>query len=119
MLLTLVRLLLPTTLQLDIKRDQLLAKLCTPDMRHKIGVEDVYGSRRRVFQHTPQSLRESYQENLSEAAFLVFKQTRLSFRQVWLSSIALGAALSDRYAITKVDRVAIWIPNYPDWIIAF
>jgi len=80
---------------------------------------DVYDRSCRDFKHAPQSLRDLYQQNLSDKTFVVFEQERYSFLDIWAAASAFGAGLVNDYHIQKGDRVAICLRNYPEWIIAF
>ena len=76
---------------------------------------DVYDRSCRDFKHAPQSLRDLYQQNLSDKTFVVFEQERYSFLDIWAAASAFGAGLVNDYHIQKDDRVAICLRNYPEW----
>ena len=80
---------------------------------------DVYGRSCRDYKYAPQSLRDLYQQNLSDKTFVVFEQERYSFLDIWAAASAFGSGLVKDYNIQKGDRVAICLRNYPEWIIAF
>jgi long-chain acyl-CoA synthetase len=80
---------------------------------------DAYGRSCRDYKHAPQSLRDLYQQNLSDKTFVVFEKERYSFLDIWETASSLGAGLMTDYSIQKGDRVAICLRNYPEWIIAF
>ena len=50
--------------------------------------------------------------------FLVYEDERLSFNDVFAQIDALGDALVNRYGISKGDRVAIGMRNYPEWVMS-
>jgi long-chain acyl-CoA synthetase len=80
---------------------------------------DAYGRSCRDYKHAPQSLRDLYQQNLSDKTFVVFEKERYSFLDIWETASSLGAGLMTDYSIQKGDRVTICLRNYPEWIIAF
>jgi long-chain acyl-CoA synthetase len=85
-------------------------------------VESVIGATTYVtFKHAPDSLRDMLAPARArgEDTFLVYEDERWSFADVMTSVDALGAALAGRYGVTKGDRVAIGMRNYPEWVIAF
>ena len=81
----------------------------------------VRGRTQKVFAATPTSLRalwDSFRPRGDEP-FLVFEDEQWSFARVMRSVDELGAALVDRYGVTKGDHVAIAMRNYPEWVISY
>ncbi|MEY2443654.1 MAG: steroid-24-oyl-CoA synthetase [Ilumatobacteraceae bacterium] len=81
-------------------------------------VEDERGDRR--YKHAPPNLRSLFDIARlgGDAIFLVYEDERISFNDFFAGVDALGAALVDRYGITKGDRVAVGMRNYPEWIMS-
>ena len=64
-------------------------------------------------------MRDLYQSTRSDAPFLVFEDEQLSYEQVWRRACRLAQIMVETYGVTKGDRVAVSMRNYPEWIIAF
>ncbi|MEA3183753.1 MAG: steroid-24-oyl-CoA synthetase, partial [Ilumatobacteraceae bacterium] len=81
-------------------------------------VEDERGDRR--YKHAPPNLRSLFDIARlgGDAIFLVYEDERISFNDFFASVDALGAALVNRYGITRGDRVAVGMRNYPEWIMS-
>lgn len=80
---------------------------------------DVYGSSCRGYKNAPASLRDLFEQNLTDETFIVFDQERYTFRDIWAHSSAIGQGLVSDYGIQKGDCVAICMRNFPEWIMAF
>ncbi|MCD9625162.1 class I adenylate-forming enzyme family protein [Rhabdothermincola salaria] len=82
---------------------------------------DVAGTPQKVFAATPPTLRALWDtlRARGDAPYLVYEDEQWSFADVVAQIDALGALLVDRYGVTKGDRVAIAMRNYPEWITAF
>ena len=101
--------------------DEAVAAVTAPGQPFSIVEADVLGQRLKVFEHAPPSLRALFDTMRARGddTFLVYEDERLSFAEVMAQVDALGALLVDRYGVTKGDRVAIGMRNYPEWIIAY
>ena len=79
------------------------------------------GVTRKVFGGLPDSLRDyyAYAATHGDKELLIDRDRRLSFAQVLKLAGGLGAALTDKYGISKGDRVAIAMRNSPEWCICF
>ena len=86
---------------------------------YELTLVDLYGRSCRAFKNAPSSLRELFSENRSDLPFLIYENERLTFDQVWELSSRMARILVEEYGITKGDRVAISMRNYPEWILAF
>ena len=73
----------------------------------------------RRFSNAPRSLRELYEQNLSEATFIVFEAARLTFNDAYREAARIAHVLTQQYGVRKGDRVAISMRNFPEWILAF
>jgi long-chain acyl-CoA synthetase len=51
--------------------------------------------------------------------FVVYRDERYSFGEIYEQAIHVAAALQHKYGIAKGDRVALAMRNYPEWIAAF
>ena len=100
-------------------RQQVLDILTAPGEPLEIVETSVYGNPCRTYKNAPASLRDLYQQTLTDETFIVFNDERYSFNQSWAMASAIGQALVQDFAIQKGDRVAICMRNFPEWIIAF
>jgi long-chain acyl-CoA synthetase len=82
---------------------------------------DIRGTTVTVFRNAPSSLREIVATTRAHGhdIFLVYEDERWTFTRFADTVDALAAALVDRYAIEKGDRVALGMRNYPEWVVAF
>jgi long-chain acyl-CoA synthetase len=81
-------------------------------------VEDELGNRR--YKHAPANLRGLFDIARlgGDEIFLVYEDERLSFNDFFARVDALGHALVHHYGITKGDRVAVGMRNYPEWVMS-
>jgi long-chain acyl-CoA synthetase len=73
----------------------------------------------RIFKNGPHTLRQLYEQSLSDKTQIVFRDERYSYQDIWEKASKLAHVLRHDYGIEKGDRVAISMRNYPEWIIAF
>jgi long-chain acyl-CoA synthetase len=101
--------------------DEAVAAATAPGQTFSIVEADVGGRRIKVFEHTPPSMRALFDAMRArgDTTFLVYEDERLSFAEVMARADAMGSLLVERYGVTKGDRVAIGMRNYPEWIIAY
>ena len=97
--------------------EEACARVSAPGSPYEI-IEDDHG--RRQFKHAPPNLRTLFDvaRTGGDEIFLVFEDERLSFDEVFAHIDALADALVNRYGITKGDRVAIGMRNYPEWVVS-
>lgn len=79
------------------------------------------GKTRTVFGGLPDNLRDLFlfTTTYGELECLVDQEKRWSFNEVFARVLKLSQALSERYGISKGDRVAIAMRNCPEWCISF
>ena len=101
--------------------DEAIATVTAPGGRYEIVDADVDGRSMPVFAHLPRSLRAMFDtaRDRGDDIFLVYEDERWSFAEVMAHVDAVASLLVDRYGVTKGDRVAIGMRNYPEWITAF
>jgi long-chain acyl-CoA synthetase len=101
--------------------DQAAAELTGPGGKFELVDEVVDGRTVRVFRHAPPTLRLVFDSarGRGDDLYLVYEDDRWTFAEVMARVDALGAALVERYGVTKGDRVAIAMRNYPDWVVAY
>jgi long-chain acyl-CoA synthetase len=75
----------------------------------------------RVWKNAPPSLRTVLElsRGYGERTFLVYEDERTSFEEHFLQAATLAQRLIDHYGVTKGDRVAIAMRNFPEWAVAF
>ncbi|MBT7905227.1 MAG: acyl--CoA ligase [Porticoccaceae bacterium] len=100
-------------------RQQVLAAITAPGQPLEMVEMDVYGTSCRGYKNAPASLRDLFEQNLTDETFIVFDQERYTFRDIWAHSSAIGQGLVSDYGIQKGDCVAICMRNFPEWIMAF
>ncbi|MEY2430318.1 MAG: steroid-24-oyl-CoA synthetase [Acidimicrobiaceae bacterium] len=98
-----------------------VAATTAPGERFETAEIDLRGTTVTIFRNAPSSLREivSTTRARGDDIFLVYEDERWTFARFADTVDALAAALVDRYAIEKGDRVAIGMRNYPEWVVAF
>ena len=100
-------------------RHQAIALLTASGQPMELIQSELYGVPCRRYKNAPQTLRQLFEDKLSELPFIVFAEERYSFQQTWHKASALACALVEDFSIGKGDRVAICMRNYPEWIMAF
>ncbi len=101
--------------------DDAIAAVTAPGERFETTEIEIGGVTFTAFKNAPPSLREIVASTRlrGDDVFLVYEDERWTFTQCADQVDALAAALVDRYGITKGDRVAIAMRNYPEWVVAF
>jgi long-chain acyl-CoA synthetase len=101
-------------------RDEALAMLTAPGSPFEIAEKEVWGQRLRVFANAPRSLRAVWESTSQhgDIPFLVYHDERITFTQAHADVRRLAHRLQAA-GVTKGDRVAIGMRNYPEWVIAF
>ena len=100
-------------------RAEVLATLTAPGEPFELVASTVYGRECRFFKHAPETLRDLFADNVSDLDFLVYEDERLTFAEAYLKSAQIAQLLVRQYGITKGDRVAISMRNYPEWVLYF
>ena len=99
---------------------QAIDQVCAPGGLFEITETEVRGVRTKVFAGTPQNLRFLYQMAAQrEDEFVVYEEERWTMPEILKLSGQLASTLINKFSITKGDRVAIAMRNYPEWIAAF
>ena len=102
-----------------VTREQALGKLSGEGEDYELLEGTVFGRPCRLFKNGPKTLRELYEQNLSDETFIVYENERLSYRQTYEMASRVAQMMISEYGITSGDRVAISMRNFPEWIIAF
>ena len=102
-----------------LSRSDALARLTRTGEPYELVEVTQYGEPCRAFRNAPPTLRALFEEARSELPFIVYQNERLSFETAWQQAAALATLLRKEHGVSKGDRVAISMRNYPEWIIAF
>jgi steroid-24-oyl-CoA synthetase len=104
---------------MTLTRQEALAQLTGAGQPHEIQPLTINNVPCRVFANAPESLRELFADNVSDATFMVYEDERYSFAQMYNQACQLANALVNQYGVRKGDRVAISMRNYPEWVVGF
>lgn len=88
----------------------------------EVSLQKIRGQEYRIFTNHPQHLRayfEKYTQLFGDQTFMVYDGQSYNFSQTWQMASALGHQLKNRYNISKGDRVAVSMRNYPEWVFAY
>ena len=100
-------------------RQEAIKRLVAPGEKYEIIPGDVWGRPCRMFKNAPATLRDLYETARSDETFLVYEQERYSFEETQRRVAQIANLLIGYYGVSKGDRVAISMRNYPEWILAF
>jgi acyl-CoA synthetase (AMP-forming)/AMP-acid ligase II len=76
----------------------------------------------KAFAALPENLKAMYKaatETYGDADFIVFKDERHSFINLYQQASEFACAMVEQYQISEGDRVTLSMRNYPEWIVAF
>ncbi len=97
-----------------------IAAISAPGKPYEIVEVERNGVVNREFKNAPATLRDFFDLARGiESTFLVYEDEEWTFARVMDEVDALSHALVHYYGITKGDRVAIAMRNYPEWVVAF
>lgn len=101
--------------------DGIAGMLTAPGQQFEIEEVEVDGGRVKSWKNAPCSMSDILRASLrhGDADFIVFQDERWSFSDHYGRAAALANRLVDELGISKGDRVAIAMRNYPEWICAF
>jgi long-chain acyl-CoA synthetase len=101
--------------------DEAVSAVTGPGERFALVDAEIDGQQQRVFQNAPASLRALFDaaRGHTDAVFTVYEDERWSFTEFMARVDSMAAMMVDHFGITKGDRVAIAMRNYPEWIVAF
>jgi long-chain acyl-CoA synthetase len=96
------------------------AELTAPGAPFEVVTTEVRGAPMRGFRNAPRSVRDLW---LSSAAFgerdyLVYQAERISYAEAHLRTAAIASWLSAQ-GVTRGDRIAIAMRNYPEWLLVY
>jgi acyl-CoA synthetase (AMP-forming)/AMP-acid ligase II len=96
------------------------AQLTAPGEFFEMEEVEIRGIPTRTWKNAPPNLRTVLENsrNHGDAVFLVYEDERITFAEHYQRVAAL-ANLAHAHGVTKGERVAIAMRNYPEWSIAF
>jgi steroid-24-oyl-CoA synthetase len=97
------------------------AQLTAPGQMFEVDELDIRDIPTKVWKNCPPTLGAilTMSRAHGEKTFLVYEDEAMSFEQHFNASAHLANTLRDRFGVSKGDRVAIAMRNYPEWSIAF
>ncbi len=108
--------------QLDTALDAIIDQVIAPGGMLAVGEAAVREATLPVFANAPGNMRDFlaffFQANAAKE-FLVYRDERLTFAEVYAQAIKVAACLQHSHGIAKGDRVAIAMRNYPEWVTSF
>ena len=107
---------------LDQAIDATIAALTAPGEQFEVTTATVRGVSYPVFKAAPDSVRNYlafFFASQGDKEFLVYRDERRTFAQVYAEAVHVAAMLQHRHGIAKGDRVAIAMRNYPEWVTTF
>jgi long-chain acyl-CoA synthetase len=101
--------------------DEAVAAVTAEGGRFAMTTAVVDGQELPVFAAAPPTMRAVFDVARAggDGVFLVYEDERWTFAEVMARVDALAATLVERYGITKGDRVAVSMRNYPEWIMTY
>ncbi|HYC55892.1 MAG TPA: class I adenylate-forming enzyme family protein [Candidatus Binatia bacterium] len=97
------------------------ANLTAPGAPFEMEERIIRGVPTRVWKNAPPSLATILRgsRGFGERDFLVYEDERWSYDRHFRMAAHLAHVLIERYGITKGDRVAVAMRNFPEWPVAF
>src|SRR6059036_62671 len=92
------------------------AALTAPGQPFEMQEVAIRGIPTRVWEHAPVTLRSILETSagFGDATFLVYEDERTTFADHFREAAGLAQVLLDRYGVSKGDRVAIAMRNFPE-----
>jgi long-chain acyl-CoA synthetase len=103
----------------ELGRDAAIAALTAPGQPYETAVMDGIRGPVKVFVKAPGTLRDLYEQTLTDVPFIVYGEESLTFREAYAKASAIGHLLVHEHGVRPGDRVAISMRNYPEWMLAF
>ncbi|MEU6714837.1 class I adenylate-forming enzyme family protein [Nonomuraea sp. NPDC046802] len=98
---------------------QVTAQLTGPGQLFEI--EEIGDTGVRTWKHAPAHFRALLEMSRfhDDKVFLVYEDEHLTFEDIFRRAATLAGRLVEEYGVTKGDRVAVAMRNYPEWVISF
>ncbi|MFG1701165.1 class I adenylate-forming enzyme family protein [Nonomuraea sp. NPDC049309] len=104
---------------MSLSHDQVQAQLTGPGQLFEM--EEIGDTGVRTWKHAPPDFRALLEtsRNHGDQVFLVYEDEHITFEEHFRRAATLARRLVDDYGVTKGDRVAVAMRNYPEWVISF
>ena len=101
--------------------DEVTAALTAPGSMFELDTADIRGVSFTVWKNCPPSLRSILELSSlhGDKTFLVYEDERMTFTEHFGLAARFAQALTEDLGVTKGDRVAIAMRNFPEWSVAF
>ncbi|MER6949948.1 class I adenylate-forming enzyme family protein [Nonomuraea sp. NPDC000554] len=98
---------------------QVQAQLTGPGQLFEI--EEIGDTGIRTWKHAPVHFRALLEMSRfhGDKVFLVYEDEHITFEEHYRRAATLAGRLVEQYGVSKGDRVAIAMRNYPEWVVAF
>ncbi|NUT12000.1 MAG: acyl--CoA ligase, partial [Nonomuraea sp.] len=104
---------------MSLSHAQVQAQLTGPGQLFEI--EEIGDSGVRTWKHAPAHFRALLETSRfhGDQVFLVYEDEHITFEEHFRRAATLATRLVEEYGVTKGDRVAIAMRNYPEWVVSF
>jgi len=101
--------------------DEAISTVTGPGQIFELVESEILGNEVLVYKNAPMHLGQFFAGARAhgDKPFLVYEDERWSFTKTMDHVDALAYLLVNSYGITKGDRVAIAMRNYPEWVVSF
>ncbi len=101
--------------------DEACRAVTAPGAPFETVVQEVLGVERTLFRNAPGSLRDIVigASGRGDAVFLVYEDERWTFDRFGREVAALATVLIEDLGVSKGDRIAVAMRNYPEWVVSF
>lgn len=88
---------------------------------YEVVTAEVDGVKLRVYKNAPANLRGLFEQSLGYADrdFYVYRDERYTFGEAYRTAAQVAHRLASVHGISKGDRVAIAMRNYPEWVFSY
>jgi acyl-CoA synthetase (AMP-forming)/AMP-acid ligase II len=106
---------------MTVTHDQVQAQLTAPGQLFEMDEIEIRGSKIRTWKHAPGHFRALLEMSRAqgEKVFVVYEDEKLTFEEHFRRAATLAGRLAEDFGVTKGDRVALAMRNYPEWIVSF
>ena len=100
---------------------EVTATLTAPGSMYELDTAEIRGVTFKVWKNCPPSLRSILELSSlhGDKTFLVYEDERMTFAEHFGLAARFAHVLIEELGVTKGDRVAIAMRNFPEWSVAF
>ncbi|MFI7420916.1 class I adenylate-forming enzyme family protein [Nonomuraea sp. NPDC049684] len=104
---------------MSLSHAQVQAQLTGPGQLFE--TEEIGDTGVRTWKHAPAHFRALLETSRfhGEQVFLAYEDEHITFEEHFRRAATLACRLVEEYGVTKGDRVAIAMRNYPEWVVSF